>query len=135
MKVFLFGSHSIVGIPVDVEQHLRDIMEQTQGNVEFIVGDCRGIDESFHRVLSRIGARSKTTVYCMNFARTNKFDFATKVFDGEGLEGRDFYEFKDREMCRDCDFAIGLWDGKSKGTMKNVNLLKILNKPVYFHKI
>lgn len=162
-RVFLFGSRDIYGIPDQVTQHLANILEQTNGDVEFIVGDAPGVDASFHKTLSSIGAASKTTVYCMDYPRNNTYDLKTKCFissydpetkvvsigaEGEepvlieGIEkpddlryNRSFYEFKDKKMRDDCTFAICIWDRKSKGTFTNINVLKAQNKYVYIYTI
>ena len=135
MKVFLFGSHDVYGIPDVVVTQLEEIMKQTNGNVEFIVGDCDGVDSAFHTVLSRIGGRTKTKVYCMDYARNNKFEFEVKTFPSGDLVGREKYAVKDRQMVEDCHFAITVWDGKSKGTFDNVTLLKVRDKPVYIYTV
>ena len=162
-KVFLFGSRDIFGIPEVVEEHLRKIIEETNGEVEFIVGDAPGVDASFHKSLSAVGAAGKSTIYCMDYARNNKWDLRTKVFhsqynpdnkevsiaaDGEEATiltniqkpddlkyNRQFYEFKDKKMRDDCTFAICIWNGKSKGTFTNINVLKAQNKYVYVYRI
>ena len=162
-KVFLFGSRDIYGIPSVVVQHLENIITQTNGEVEFIVGDAPGVDASFHKALSSVGAANKTTIYCMDTPRNNVYDLKTKIFKSEydpdtgvvtiaadGEEpvvftninkpedlkfNREFYEFKDKKMRNDCTFAICIWDGKSKGTFTNINVLKAQNKYVYIYKI
>lgn len=162
-KVFLFGSRDVYGIPDMVVQHLENIMAQTNGDVHFLVGDAQGIDASFHRTLSSIGVARKTTVYCMDYARNNAYDLETKVFSAEydpdtkvvtiksgdesydtieGIEkpddlryNRRFYEFKDAQMRNDCDFAICIWDGKSRGTFTNINVLKAQGKYVYVYTV
>ncbi len=160
--VFLFGSRDIYSIPEVVVEHLRKIIEETQGNVMFIVGDAPGIDASFHKALSSVGAISKSTIYCMDYPRNNKWDIPLKVFhseydseaktvkiaaDGEEADiieniikpddlkyNRQFYEYKDKKMRDDCTFAICIWDGKSKGTFTNINVLKAQNKYVYVYR-
>ena len=162
-RVFLFGSRDVYGIPDVVVQHLENILKETNGEVEFIVGDAPGIDASFHKALSSVGAASKTTIYCMDYPRNNKYDLKTKLFvstyDADtkevsiGAEGeepviisnvekpddlkynREFYEFKDKKMRNDCTFAICIWDGKSKGTFTNINVLKAQNKYVYVYRV
>lgn len=135
MKVMLFGSRAISTIPDVVVNQLEEIIRQTEGNVEFIVGDCIGVDVAFHAVLSRIGAGNKTLIYCTDYPRNNKFDLKTLIFSGEGLEGRELFEVKDKQMCDDCDFAIAVWDGKSRGSKTNIKNLSKSNKYVYDYKL
>lgn len=138
IKVYLFGSSSIGAVPEVIEEHLSKIIQQSRGHVEFLVGDSSGADSALHLSLSRVGAQSLSTIYCMDFARNNKFDFKIKTFEGKDEEGKDLvgrelYEIKDRHMIEDCDFAIALWDKKTKGTFNNINILKAKNKPVYIY--
>lgn len=41
---------------------------------------------------------------------------------------RQWYELRDRQMINDCDMAICLWDGETKNTFNNIQLLGIKNK-------
>lgn len=162
-KVFLFGSRDIYGIPDVVVQHLEKIIEETKGEVEFIVGDAQGIDSAFHKALSSIGALKQSTIYCMDSPRHNVYEIKTKNFISSydpdtkivsiGAEGeepviieniekpddlkynRAFYEFKDKKMRDDCTFAICIWDGKSKGTFTNINMLSAQGKYVYIYRV
>lgn len=162
-RVFLFGSRDLSNIPDVIENHIKAILEQTNGEVEFIVGDASGVDSGFHKVLSAIGGRHKTKIYCMDKARHNNFELPVKIFytnydednkkviitDGSNVldeitdinkvediqNTRQYYEFKDRQMCKDCTFAICFWDGKSKGTFNNITRLKAQEKYVYVYQV
>lgn len=132
MKILLFGSRDISYIPSTVAAQLEQLMNHGKGTVEFIVGDNAGIDSAFHYTLSKIGARSKTTIYGIDYIKNNKFDFNTRIFKSEDYEYEDdMYKFKDRQMADDCDIAIVLWDGKSKSVMNRIMLLNMRNKKVY----
>lgn len=162
-KVFLFGSMTLAVIPDVIVQHLQNIITTVNGEVEFIVGDAPGVDTAFQKALASIGAFSKCTIYCVKKARNNVYDFKTRVFDikfdadartadivtpdgevlysAEGIDNsdtllysRDCYETKDKQMVQDCDFAICYWDGKSKGTLHNIDMLKARDKYVYIYK-
>lgn len=160
-KVMLFGSSTVFGVPQNIMTWLQ---EYTNQGVEFIVGDNKGADSAFHKALTSIGA-TNVTIYCMESAKNNIYEHKTKVFNTyydadakevtivtsdnsiepfviEGVEKemdiqhtREWYEFKDRQMIKDCDMAIGLWDGDSKGPMHIAQLLNINNKPCYFFNI
>lgn len=156
-KIMLFGSSTIYGVPQQVIEWLEQYTAQGH---EFIVGDCKGADTAFHKALSSVGA-DKVTIYCMDSARNNTYGYNVKSFltgyneedkqveivanDNsiepyviDGVEkqldiphNRQWYEFKDRQMINDCDMAIGLWDGQSKGTFHVIQLMNIKNKPCY----
>ena len=51
------------------------------------------------------------------------------------IYNRDWYEFRDRQMIEDCAMAICLWDGETKNTFNNIQLLGIKNKPCHVIKM
>lgn len=156
-KIFLFGSYDVYGVPSDV---LTWIQEYVRQGHEFIVGDGKGADAAFHKALSSVGA-DKVTIYAMDSARNNVYEFPVKSFltsfneetkqveitaDDNSIEpfviddvekaqdiplNRQWYEFRDRQLISDCDIAIGLWNGESKTALHIIQLLNIYNKPVY----
>ena len=75
-KIMLFGSSTVFGVPSDVISWLA---EYTKQGHEFIVGDNKGACASFHRALSSVGA-DKVTIYAMDSARNNSYDFNVKSF-------------------------------------------------------
>lgn len=156
-KIFLFGSYDVYGVPSDVLTWLQEYVRQGH---EFIVGDGKGADAAFHKALSSVGA-DKVTIYAMDSARNNVYEFPVKSFltsfneetkqveitaadnsiepfiinDVEKAQdiplNRQWYEFRDRQLISDCDIAIGLWNGESKTALHIIQLLNIYNKPVY----
>lgn len=156
-KIFLFGSYDVYGVPSNVIDWLQEYVRQGH---EFIVGDGKGADSAFHKALSSVGA-DKVTIYAMDSARNNVYDFPVKSFitsfneeakqvtisatdnsvepfvidDVEKAQdiplNRQWYEFRDRQLISDCDIAIGLWNGESKTALHIIQLLNIYNKPVY----
>lgn len=156
-KIFLFGSYDVYGVPSNVITWLQEYARQGH---EFIVGDGKGADAAFHKALSSVGA-DKVTIYAMNSARNNVYEFPVKSFltsfneetkqveitaDDNSIEpfiiddiekeqdiplNRQWYEFRDRQLILDCDMAIGLWNGESKTALHIIQLLNIYNKPVY----
>lgn len=156
-KIFLFGSYDVYGVPSNVLDWLQEYVRQGH---EFIVGDGKGADSAFHKALSSVGA-DKVTIYAMDSARNNVYDFPVKSFitsfDEEAKQvtisatdnsvepfiiddvekaqdiplNRQWYEYRDRQLISDCDIAIGLWNGESKTALHIIQLLNIYNKPVY----
>ena len=77
-KILLFGSSTICGVPQEVLNWLDEYITQGQ---EFIVGDNKGADAAFHKALSSLGAnKDHVTIYCMDSARNNMYDFPVKSF-------------------------------------------------------
>ena len=161
-RVYLFGSHELFNIPDVIQNHISEIIKQTNGDVEFIVGDSVGADMGFHQVLSAAGARRISKIYCVNEPRNNKFDLPIERFNilyndkdkyasltnsnnevvGEEfnvdnlenfLRSPKFHEMISRKMCKDCTFAICYWEGTNKSSLKNINRLKAQGKYVYVY--
>lgn len=160
--VYLFGTKSYNAVPDAIENHIKAIIQQTNGEVEFIVGDGAGLDSAYHRVLSGLGAGSKTTIYGMDKARHNTYDFKTKIFNSmydpekfeasivyennvleifdkvnkpeELLINPDYQRFLDKQMIRDCTFAICFWDGTTKTTERLIDTLSAVGKYCYVYK-
>lgn len=160
-KVWLFGSKDLGAVPDCIVTHLENMIKETNGDIEFIVGDSQGIETAFHKTLSSIGARSKTSVYCIDAPRHNVYDLNTLVltpkyredteevelYNGDVMVGEVFnmkkledvymspklYELKDKVMSEHCTFALCYWDGKSRGTVRNIDRLKTQDKYVYVY--
>jgi hypothetical protein len=161
-KVYLFGSGTLGFIPDVIENHISEIIKQTNGDVEFIVGDKIGAESGFHKVLSAVGGRQKTKIYSVGYPSRNTYELPTKVYSSEynaesktavikddmgteqlRIEGilkeedipnrPEYFDFLNKQMCRDCTFAICYWDGKSKNTLRNIDRLKAQGKYVYVY--
>lgn len=161
-RVYLFGSHELYNIPDVIQNHISEIIKQTNGEVEFIVGDGVGVDMGFHQVLSAVGARNISKIYCVNEPRNNKFELPTERFNisyndkekyasltnninevldeeynveklEDFLRSPKFHDMISRKMCKDCTFAICYWEGKNKSSLKNINRLKAQGKYVYVY--
>lgn len=158
--IYLFGSNTVFGIPAEIVGWLRAYVEQGHS---FILGDKKGVDESFHRALSSVGAHN-VTIYSMGDVKNNKYGFNVKkyntFFDEEEKKAyivaddneeetfeinniaqeidipvnRNWREFKERQMVKDCDMAICIWDGETKNTLETVKLLGIYDKPCHMVK-
>ena len=129
MKVFISGSKSI-SILSDEVKSLLDTFIAT--DAEILVGDCYGVDAAVQKHLESKGY-CNVTVYCSGVTPRNNFAPSAKVRScaeaAKGLTGRAFQYVKDIQMAQDCDQAIMIWDGKSKGTGENIRRIKELKKP------
>ena len=99
---------------------------------EILVGDCYGVDAAVQMYLDSKGY-SNVTIYCSSETPRNNFVTGAKVRScaeaAKGLTGREFHYVKDIQMANDCDQAIMIWDGKSKGTGENIRRIKEMGKP------
>ena len=129
MKIFISGSKSISQLPELAKTFIDQFIEN---NDEILVGDCYGVDAAVQMYLDSKGYRN-VTIYCSGETPRNNFVTGAKVRScaeaAKGLTGREFHYVKDIQMANDCDQAIMIWDGKSKGTGENIRRIKELKKP------
>lgn len=160
-KIMLFGSSSVFDIPQEIS---RWIFEYNKQGHSFIVGDRKGADSAFHKALCANGVASQNVeIYCMDSVKNNVYDYPVRVYTteydasnkittiklGDSIEhtiediekeidirfNREWYEFRDRQLIKDCNAAICIWDKQSKGTMHMAQLLSIYNKPCYMFTV
>ena len=127
MKVFVGGSKNIGVLP---ERALRKIDEYVDGDGHILVGDCHGVDLAVQKHLSERGAKN-VTVYCSGQKpRFNVGGWSVVALGNAELSGYAFYALKDARMVRDADCGLMVWNGATRGTARNIQELKKLNKPV-----
>ena len=129
MKLFISGSKSISKLPEEVKSLLD---EHIATGVEFLIGDCYGVDAAVQMYLDS-KVYSNVTIYCSGETPRNNFVTGAKVRScakaAKGLTGSAFHYVKDIQMAQDCDTALMVWDGKSKGTAENIRRIKEMGKP------
>jgi hypothetical protein len=129
MKVFISGSKSISALSDEVKSLLD---EHIALGTEFLIGDCYGVDAAVQMYLDSKGY-SNVIVYCSGETPRNIFVTGAKVCSyaeaAKGLTGSAFQYVKDIQMAQDCDTALMIWDGKSKGTAENIRRMKEIGKP------
>lgn len=128
MKLFISGSKSISKLPEKAKSLLD---EHIALGTEFLVGDCYGVDAVVQKYLDSKGY-SNVIVYCSGETPRNNFVAGAKVCScaeaAKGLTGSTFQYMKDIQMAQDCDTALMIWDGKSKGTAENIRRVKETGK-------
>ena len=84
------------------------------------VGDANGADKAVQQHLANRGY-GNVMVYCMEQCRNNLGSWPAKhVAAPPGRTGFAYYAAKDLAMARDAKCGMMLWDGKSKGTLNNI---------------
>src|SRR5258708_605837 len=70
-------------------------------------------------------------IYCTNgVCRNNVGKWPLHAVEYHGRDhGLEFYTAKDDAMLQDADFGLFGWDGKSKGTLRNVRIMAERGKP------
>lgn len=127
--VFIGGSRHISRLPPQAKERLRNV---TEGGAHVIVGDANGADKAVQKFLQDAHYRN-VTVFCSGAkCRNNLGRWETRNIETpKNVKGFDFYAAKDREMAREADFGLMIWDGKSAGTILNIlRLIRAAKKAV-----
>ena len=129
MKIFISGSSKIKKLTQEMKDCLDAVIKQP--NSEVIVGDCYGVDILAQKYLKEHGY-DNVTVYCsQETPRRTVYDkFISMYEQDKNLQGEDFYQVKDKEMCNACDTAIAFWNGTSYGVKCNIERIQQMNKPL-----
>ncbi|HUZ68032.1 MAG TPA: addiction module antidote protein [Beijerinckiaceae bacterium] len=116
--IFVGGSRHISRLPAEIKQRLNTVLKNGH---HVIVGDANGADKAVQKYLLE-SAYDKVTVFCSGDSfRNNLGSWRTRhVSPQKHVTGFQFYAAKDREMAREADFGLMIWDGKSAGTVLNV---------------
>jgi probable addiction module antidote protein len=130
--VFIGGSRHVSRLSDQAKERLRNV---TKSGARVIVGDANGADKAVQKFLQD-GSYSNVTVFCSGEScRNNLGQWETrKIKTPKSVKGFDFYAAKDREMAREADFGLMIWDGKSAGTILNIlRLIRAGKKAVLLH--
>lgn len=117
-SVFLGGSRHVSRLSAEVKERLNNV---TDHGHRVLVGDANGADKAVQKHLSEAGY-NKVTVFCSGeHPRNNVGHWQIRhVTPPKNANGFQFYAAKDREMPREADFGLMIWDSKSAGTVLNV---------------
>lgn len=128
MKVFIAGAKSINYLDEAVMKKLSSIAAH---DFEVLVGDCKGIDTSVQEFFAK-QRYQKVSIYASNGrARNNVGHWPVQNIPVPSyIRGFDFYAQKDDAMAQDADYGLMIWDGKSKGTRRNIRNLLMQKKKV-----
>lgn len=129
MKIFISGSKTISKLPDLAKTFIDQFLENGD---EILIGDCYGVDAVVQKYIESKGFNN-VTIYCSGATPRNNFTSNAKIHScveaAKGLTGSAFHYVKDIQMANDCDQALMIWDGKSKGTAENLKRIKEMGKP------
>lgn len=116
--VFIGGSRQVSRLSAQARERLQNV---TSSGAHIIVGDANGADKAVQKFLHD-ASYDNVTVFCSGNACRNNVGrwHAHHVNAPQNLKGFEFYAAKDREMAREADFGLMIWDGKSVGTVLNI---------------
>ncbi len=116
--IFIGGSRHVSRLPEDIKKRLDNVVASGH---QVVVGDANGADKSVQKHFLD-SHYEKVTVFCSGTKPRNNLGAwkIRQVDPPKGAKGFQFYAAKDREMAREADFGLMIWDGKSPGTVLNV---------------
>jgi len=117
--VVIFGSRSIKELPTDAIASINKIMKL---GLEILIGDAPGVDQLAIAYLESRGYEKVTVFYARNMR-------ATTSYDAYQIKGS--YTARDKFMCSRARWGLAIWDGKSKGTRRNIEQLGKRCKVLY----
>lgn len=120
-KVFIGGSRKISRLNVDVRHRLERIVQK---RLPVLVGDANGVDKAVQQYLCHRNY-DLVEVFCAGEKCRNNLG-GWPVHEVRAIEKRKgfgFYSTKDRVMANEADVGLMIWDGKSLGTLMNMDRL------------
>src|SRR5579859_6703867 len=111
----------------ELARRLDNIIEK---RLRVLVGDANGFDRAAQAYLAERGY-SAVVVYCTaGECRNNVAGWPQHTVEYKGRDrGLEFYTAKDDAMLQDADYGLFAWDGKSKGTLRNIRKMAEHGKP------
>lgn len=123
-KVFISGSRKLLFLEEPIKRRLNNIISN---GFSVIVGDANGIDKSVQSYLNEKGYRN-VEVFCMDIGcRNNIGNWHKRIISAPGVLrfSFDYYSTKDKAMASEADYGLMIWDGNSRGTIRNlIDLVK-----------
>ena len=162
-KILVFGANSLTGIPSEVCQWIREYIEQ--GHTILVSDMKGFDTTLHYMLSRLGATKDNTIIYSMGTSSNNSFNFSNKVFGNsydennkavtifdcdtnevlqviEGVETpadavsrSEWYQFRDKQLMRDCDMAIGVRDGSDKRAAQMFKFAGITDTKCYTFKI
>lgn len=116
-SVFLGGSRAISKLNSVIREQLTNLMNH---RCTILIGDANGADKAMQRFFAD-HRYENVIVFCMNDFRNNLGSWQTRVIRADRkTRGFSYFSMKDKEMSREVRCGLMLWDGMSKGTLRNI---------------
>ncbi len=126
-SVFIGGSRKISRMNAELSRRLDNIIAK---GFRVLIGDANGFDRLAQAYLAEHHYPS-VVIYCTNgVCRNNVGNWPLHAVEYRGRDrGLEFYTAKDDAMLQDANFGLFGWDGRSKGTLRNVRIMAERGKP------
>lgn len=126
-SVFIGGSRRISRMNGELARRLDNIIRK---QFRVLIGDANGFDRLAQTYFASHHYAS-IVIYCTNgVCRNNVGNWPLHTVEYHGWNrGLEFYTAKDDAMLADADYGLFGWDGKSKGTLRNIRIMAERGKP------
>ena len=126
-SVFIGGSRRITRMNDELARRIDNIMQK---QFRVLIGDANGFDRLAQVYLAKHEYPS-VVIYCTNgVCRNNVGNWPLHAVDCQGRDrDLEFYTAKDDAMLQDAGYGLFGWDGKSKGTLRNIRKMAEQGKP------
>ena len=121
--VIVFGSRSVSSLPPAAIESLNKIMEL---GFTIVVGDAPGVDILVQQHCKAANYRHVKVYYAL-FDGKSKPRCHLLPYHTFGVRGN--YTERDKQMCWIADYGLAIWDGHSRGSLRNIEQLKTLKIP------
>ena len=127
-KVFIGGSRRLTRLNGDVIGHLDRIIES---RLPVLIGDANGADKAVQTYLCERNYPNVTVFHSGKKWRNNVGNWNTEQVEPP-TKRRDYnyYAAKDKRMADEANYGLAIWDGKSKGTLHQIQRLQSQDKKV-----
>ena len=130
-RIFLGGSRKVSRLNDTIRRRLEQLIER---QVTIVIGDANGADRALQHQLAEWAYRNVEVFFVGALPRNNVGQWPVRrVTAPPRARGFEFYAAKDREMAREAEGGLMLWDGESRGTLENVENLLRDCKPVVLY--
>ncbi len=127
-KVFIGGSRRLTKLNNDVISHLDRIIES---RLPILIGDANGADKAVQNYLCERNYPNVTVFHSGKKWRNNVGNWkAEQVEPPTKRRDYNYYAAKDRRMADEANYGFAIWDGKSKGTLNQIQRLRNQDKKV-----
>lgn len=130
-KVFIGGSRRLTKLNNDVISHLDRIIES---RLPILIGDANGADKAVQNYLCKRNYPDVTVFHSGKKWRNNVGNWNTEQVEPP-TKRRDYnyYAAKDKRMANEANYGLAIWDGKSKGTLHQIQRLRNQDKIVFVY--
>lgn len=131
--VFVGGSRHVSRLDAEVRKRLDTIVAN---GLPVLVGDANGADKAIQLYLHS-KSYENVEVFCTDGScRNNVGGWAVRrVPAATSQRNAEFYSAKDRAMAQEATVGLMVWDGKSVGTLMNVQRLLNLHKKAVVYAV